>query len=117
MAYSHAYSYTYESKKTGQPTTSHKLECRVVGKSEKDYVLAVLKGTPSEVESAKTKYVNGSVWELSKVKLEDNITPAHITAATHGGHSRSRDPNFWSEEKSKECLWFAASGAMNSRGC
>ena len=32
------------------------------------------------VESAKTKYVNGSVWELTKVKLEDNITPAHISS-------------------------------------
>ena len=59
VAYSHAYSYTYDSKRSGQRITSHKFECRVVGKSEKDYVLAVLKGTPTEVESAKKQYVNG----------------------------------------------------------
>ena len=80
VSYSHAYSYSFESKKTGQPITSHKFECRVVGKSEKDYVLAVLKGTPDEVESAKKKYVDGSVWELSRVKLEDNASPAVISS-------------------------------------
>ena len=41
--------------------TSHKFECRVVGKSEKDYVLAIVKGTQNDVESAKKKYVNWSV--------------------------------------------------------
>ena len=50
-----------------------------MGKSEKDYVLAVLKGTSNEVESAKKKYVNGSVWELSNVKFEENTTPAFIS--------------------------------------
>ena len=79
MAYSHSYSYTFDSKKTGQRITSHKLECHVVGKSEKDYVLAVLKGTATEVESAKEKYVNGSVWVLSNVKFEENANPAHIS--------------------------------------
>ena len=67
VAYSHAFSYTYDSKKSGQRMTCSKLECRIVGKSEKDYALAVLKGTPSEVESAKKKYVDGSVWKLSNV--------------------------------------------------
>ena len=50
-----------------------------MGKSDKDYVLAVVKGTQNDVESAKKKYVNGSVWELSNVKFEDNTTPAHIS--------------------------------------
>ena len=80
VAYPHAFSYTYESKKSGQTITSHKLECRVVGKSEKDYVLAVLKGTRSEVETAKKKYVNGSVWELSNVKFEEQTQSAFISA-------------------------------------
>ena len=79
VTYSQAYSYTFDSKRSGQSITSHKFECRVVGKSEKDHVLAVLKGTSSEVESAKKKYVNGSVWELSNVKFEENTTPAFIS--------------------------------------
>ena len=79
VAYSHAYNYTYDSKRSGQRITSHKFECRVVGQSEKDYVLAVLKGTPTEVGSAKKKYVNGSVWELSNIKFEENTTPAVIS--------------------------------------
>ena len=49
-----------------------------MGKSQQDYVLAVLKGTQSEAESAK-KYVNGSVWQLSTVKFEENTTPALIS--------------------------------------
>ena len=80
VAYSHAYSYTFDSKGSGQRITSHKLECRLVGNSQKDYVLAVLKGTPSEVESAKKKCLNGSVWELSNVKFEQNATPAFISS-------------------------------------
>ena len=79
VAYSHAYSYTYHSKKSGEPITSQRFECRLVGKSQKDYVLAVLKGKHSEVESAKKKYVNGSVWQLSNVKFEENTTPAFIS--------------------------------------
>ena len=50
-----------------------------MGKSENDYVLAVLKGTASEVETAKKKYVNGSVWQLSNVKFEGNTTAPHIS--------------------------------------
>ena len=79
VAYSDAYSYTYDAKRSGQRITAHKLECRLVGRSEKDYVLALLKGTAREIESAKEKYVNGSVWELSKVKLDETITPALIS--------------------------------------
>ena len=79
MAYSHSYSYTFEAKRSGQTITSHKLECRVVGKSEKDYVLAVLKGSESEVASAKKKYVDGSVWVLSRVHLEENSNVALIS--------------------------------------
>ena len=83
MAYSHSYSYTYNSKSrsnAGQRITVYKLECRVVGKSEKDYVLAVLKGSSSEVECAKEKYKSGSVWELSNVKFDEYTTPALISS-------------------------------------
>ena len=79
VGFSHAYSYTYDSKKSGQRITSHKFECRVVGKSDKDYVLAVVKGTQNDVESAKKRYVNGSVWELSNVKFEKQTQPAFIS--------------------------------------
>ena len=79
VAYSHSYSYTFDSKRSGQRITSHKLECRVVGKCEKDYVLAVLKGTATEVESAKKKYVDGSVWVLANVKFEENANAALIS--------------------------------------
>ena len=79
IAYSHSYSYTFETKKSAQTITSHKLECRIVGKSEKDYVLAVLKGSASEVESAKKKYVDGSVWVLAKVKFEEYSNTALIS--------------------------------------
>ena len=79
VAYSHSYSYTFEAKRSGQTITSHKLECRVVGKSEKDYVLAVLKGSESEVQSAKRKYVDGSVWVLSKVHFEEKANAALIS--------------------------------------
>ena len=79
VAYGHSYSYTYDSKKTQQRITSYKLECRVVGKSEKDYVQAVLKGTATEVESAKKKYADGSAWVLSNVKFEENANPALIS--------------------------------------
>ena len=51
-----------------------------MGKSEKDYVQAWLKGTPSEVESANKKYVNGSVWELTDVKFEETTTPVLISS-------------------------------------
>ena len=81
VAYSHAYSYSFDSKTSGQCITSNKLECRIVGKSEKDYVQAVLKGTPSEVESANKKYVNGSVWELSNVKFEE--PPRQYSSVLH----------------------------------
>ena len=50
-----------------------------MGKTQKDYVLAMLKGTKSEVESAKKNYVNGSVWQLSNIKFEENTTPAFIS--------------------------------------
>ena len=79
VAYGHSYSYTYDSKKTQQRITSYKLECRVVGKSEKDYVPAVLKGTATEVESAKKKYADGSAWVLSNVKFEENANPTLIS--------------------------------------
>ena len=45
VAYSHAYSYTYDSKRTGQRITFHKLERHVVGNSEKDYVKNVYQQT------------------------------------------------------------------------
>ena len=84
VAYSNAYSYTYDAKKTRQRITCHKLECRLVGKSENDYVLAVLKGTAKEVEDAKKKYVNGSVWQLSNVKFEENTTYQYSTEVLRG---------------------------------
>ena len=79
VTYSQMYSYSYDAKKTGQRISSHKFECRIVGKTEEDYVQAVLKGTEKEVENAKKTYVDGSVWELANVKFEENTTPAVIS--------------------------------------
>ena len=81
MTSPHAYSYTYTSKKTGTEFEGHKFEGRLVGKSQTEYVLAVLKGTKSEVEAAKEKFKDGSIWQLSKVKFEENMAPAFISSA------------------------------------
>ena len=50
------------------------------GASQPAPLLAVLKGTRSEVETAKKKYVNGSVWELSNVKFEDRTQSAFVSS-------------------------------------
>jgi hypothetical protein len=76
-----SYSYKYTAKRTGKEVTSYKFECRLVGKSETEYVLAVLKGSESEVATAKETYKNGSVWEVSKVKFEENAAPPFISSA------------------------------------
>ena len=61
VTHSHTYSYTYTSKKTQKEVTSYKFECCLVGKSETTYVLAVLKGSETEVTAAKNKFQNGSM--------------------------------------------------------
>ena len=76
-----SYLYTFTSKKTNKEVHSYKFETRLTGKSEKSYVLAVLKGTEAEVKAAEAKYKNGSIWEVSKVNFEENMTHAFISAA------------------------------------
>ena len=76
-----AYEYTFTSKKTNKEVRSYKFETRLTGKSEKAYVLAVLKGTEAEVKAAEAKYKNGSIWEVSKVNFEENMTHAFISSA------------------------------------
>jgi hypothetical protein len=78
---SDSFSYTFTAKKTGNVVTSHKFECRLVGSSATAYVLAVLKGTESEVSAAKKTFQNGSTWEVSKVKFEENTSPVFISSA------------------------------------
>ena len=80
-AHARGYRYTYKSKKTGQDVIAWKFECRFVGKAETDYLLAVLKGTEPEVNQASSRYTNGSVWELSNIKFEENTTPAFISTS------------------------------------
>ena len=77
----HAYEYTFTSKKTGKEMRNHKFECRLTGKSENAYVLAVLRGTEAEVKAAEAKYTNGSIWEVSKVNFEENVMSAFISSA------------------------------------
>ena len=81
VTYAHSFSYTYTAKRTGNVVVSHKFECRLVGKSDAAYVLAGLKGTEKEVKTAAERFKNGSVWELSKVKLDDSIAAHQISAA------------------------------------
>jgi len=81
VTYVHSYSYTYTAKRSGNVVVSHKFECRLVGKSDTAYVLAGLKGTEKEVKTAEERFKNGSVWELSKVKFDDNIAAPLISAA------------------------------------
>ena len=76
-----SYLYTFTSKKTNKEVHSYKFETRLTGKSEKSYVLAVLKGTEAEVKAAEAKYKNGSIWEVSKVNFEENMTHAFISSA------------------------------------
>ena len=61
-------SYKYTDKRRKQEVTKHKFECCVVGRSESAYAHAVLKGTESEVATAKQTYTNDAVWEMSKVR-------------------------------------------------
>ena len=81
VTYADSYSYAYKSKKTGKDVTSYKFECRLVGKSETAYVLAVLKGTQTEVASAKERFKNDSIWEVSKIKFEENTSQPFISSA------------------------------------
>ncbi len=81
VANAHSISYTYTSKKTMKEVTGHKFECCLVGRSEIAYALAVLKGTESEVATAKKTFSNASVWEMSKVKFDESVTPAFISSA------------------------------------
>ena len=71
--------YTFFAKKTGASQTNHKFECRLVGHSETAYVLAVFKGSEKAVALAKEKFKNGSVWILSKIKL-DGSDSAYISS-------------------------------------
>ena len=81
VTHGHSYDYTFTAKKTGKEVRSHKFEIRLSGKSGKAYVLAVLKGTEGEVKAAEAKFKNGSIWEVSNVNFEENVTPAFISSA------------------------------------
>ena len=74
-----AFQYTWVNKKTGASQTNSKFECRLVGHSESAYVLAVFKGSDKAVALAKEKFKNGSVWILSKIKL-DGSDSAYISS-------------------------------------
>jgi hypothetical protein len=74
------YSYTYTTKKTQNQVTSYKFECRLVGKSETEYVLAVLKGTEDEALAAKEKFKSDSIWEVSQVKFEEGTNLSFISS-------------------------------------
>ena len=81
VTYAHAYDYTFFSKKLNKEVTAHKFQCSLVGTDETAYVSAVLKGTKQEVAAAKDKFKDLSVWELSKIKFEENVTPPFIASA------------------------------------
>ena len=76
VTHGHAYNYKCLSKKNGERVTNHTFECCLVGSTETDYELAVVKGSDKEVTTARDKY-----WEVSNVKFEENAMPAFISSA------------------------------------
>ena len=73
-----SYHYTYEPKKGETDITGYKFECCFVGASATAYVSAVLTGTKQEVAKAQNQFKDGSIWDLSKIKFEENSNPAVI---------------------------------------
>ena len=52
---------------------------RVTNSRDYSYVLATLKGSQSEAQSAQKKYADGTAWEISKIKLDDYTQTAVIS--------------------------------------
>ena len=63
--------YTFNSKRNSQPVTQHKFEAWLVGVTASAYCVGFVKGSLAAVKQAQEKYVEGSVWALSKVAFDN----------------------------------------------
>ena len=70
--------YTYTSKKGGNPVKAQKFEVYLVGSKAESYCIGFVKGSPDAIGKAKLKFLNGSVWLLSKVVLDAYTKPEYI---------------------------------------
>ena len=71
--------YTFKSKRSDKDITQNKFEARLVGISSQHYCVGFVKGTAAQVQQAKDKFTDGSVWELSKVVLDVFTQSAFIS--------------------------------------
>ena len=62
--------YTFTSKRDTKPVTQHKLEAWLVGTNAHAYCVGFVKGSQASVKEAHDKFVEGSVWALSKVVFD-----------------------------------------------
>ena len=59
--------------------TAHKFEAWLVGNNPQDYCIGFVKGSEEECNQAKLKYINESVWSLSKVSLDTYTAATYIS--------------------------------------
>ena len=64
--------YQYRNKKTGETVRSYKLECRLVGSKETEYITGVFKGSEKAVAEGTKNFKDGSIFILSSIKFEEN---------------------------------------------
>ena len=62
--------YTFTSKRGSKSVTQHKFEAWLVGINAQFYCVGFVKGSQPAVKQAQDKYVEGSVWALSKVSFD-----------------------------------------------
>ena len=62
--------YTFTSKRDTKPVTQHKFEAWLIGINAQAYCVGFIKGSQATVKQAQEKYVEGSVWALSKVVFD-----------------------------------------------
>ena len=62
--------YTFTSKRDTKPVTQHKFEAWLIGINAQAYCVGFVKGSQATVKQAQEKYVEGSVWALSKVVFD-----------------------------------------------
>ena len=62
--------YEYTNKKTQKVTKAHKFEVHMVGQKPESYCIGYVKDSADAVGKARLKFLNGSVWLLSKVVFD-----------------------------------------------
>ena len=62
--------YTFTSKRDTKAVTQHKFEAWLIGINAQAYCVGFVKGSQATVKQAQQKYIEGSVWALSKVAFD-----------------------------------------------